>query len=316
MQNKNKVLEILQDSMSGKLGFENQELTGLSGRKLIGLLQGFAKNLSPEESYLEVGVFQGLTLLSVAMVIPENRVMGIDNFKQFDKAGTNQEILLNRMTALKIKNAVLINEDYEEALEKMNRWLEGKKIGLYFVDGPHDYRSQLLCLLMVRPWLSENAVIVIDDSNYHHVRQANQDFLMVEKEFKLIFESYTEAHPHNLADKELQSAKDQWWNGINVIIRDRENKLTPIYPETSNNRILFENDHILHASKYPESLPDAASIMNVVKPLQLLRLFNRLLRLRKSLSSKPLAFRGKNSRMNTFSNGLPFEKINPSLMES
>jgi len=156
VQNKNKVLEILQDSMSGKLGFENQELTGFSGRKLIGLLQGFAKNLSPEESYLEVGVFQGLTLLSVAMVIPE----------------------------------------------------------------------------------------------------------------------------------------------------------------TSNNRILFENDHILHASKYPESLPDAASIMNVVKPLQPLRLFNRLFRLRKSLSSKPLAFHGNNSRMNTFSNGLPFEKINPSLMES
>ena len=42
-------------------------LTGFSGEKIIGLLQRFSTLFTEEKAcYLEVGVFQGLTLLSVA----------------------------------------------------------------------------------------------------------------------------------------------------------------------------------------------------------------------------------------------------------
>jgi hypothetical protein len=111
----------------------------------------------------------------------------------------------------------------------------------------------------------------------------------------------------------MRSSKDHWWNGVNVMIRDRGNRFSPMYPETSRNRILFENDHLLHACKYPADLPGAANLMNVIRPMQPLRMINRIFKLKKSLGKQPDLFLGKYERLNTFSEGLPFENINPSL---
>ena len=68
----------------GMLLEKSSVLTGYSGVKLMGSLQRLSKILLDEENcYLEVGVFQGLTLLSTAMVNPKANFYGIDNFEVY-----------------------------------------------------------------------------------------------------------------------------------------------------------------------------------------------------------------------------------------
>ncbi|MEI2420994.1 hypothetical protein V6O07_12035, partial [Arthrospira platensis SPKY2] len=78
---------IVNSESCGFLKVPNQDiLTGLSGEKIIASLQRLATLFSQEEDvcYLEVGVFQGLTLISTALSCPQIKCYGIDNFAQFD----------------------------------------------------------------------------------------------------------------------------------------------------------------------------------------------------------------------------------------
>ena len=171
-------------------------LSGYSGHMLIGTLQRLSESLLDENTcYVEVGVFQGLTLLSSALCNSKASFFGIDNFAFFDPENKNKGIVEERIKKLGLTNVSLINKDYEDALESLEDYIGDKKIGIYFIDGPHDYRSQLVCLLLAKPYLADNAVILIDDSNYRHVRQANRDFLISHPEFKLVYEAYRCSSP-------------------------------------------------------------------------------------------------------------------------
>ena len=203
-------------------------LTGFSSLGNIGLLQSLASFLAFELDnicYLEVGVFQGMTLLSTAKAAPNLPCYGIDNFNFFDPNGQNQSLIESRKSEMQLNNTELINADYEDALQSLSSYIGTKKIGLYLIDGPHDYRSQLMCLQMALPYLHEKAVIIIDDCNYEHVRQANADFLLTHPEFKLLFQSYSNCHPENVSGNQ-----DFWWDGINVIVKDVDD----ILPKKSN----------------------------------------------------------------------------------
>ncbi len=293
------ILGCLKNAEAGPTTPGNDVLTGFSGAKLIAMLQNLASQFCDEENaYLEIGVYQGLSLLSVAMACPGTRAFGIDNFAFFDRDGQNLGIVNERMQKLGISNATIINEDYEDALEDLDRRTGNRKIGLCFIDGPHDYRSQLMCLLLVRQYLAGEAVIVVDDSNYRHVRQANSDFLKTNPDFRLIFEAYTKAHPSNLSNAEKEEARMGWWNGVNVIVKDREGKFSPMYPPTLRDRTLFENDHFIHTVKLPEALKKYAPLVAGLAGLARKRFKKDLV--------------GKYRSLNTYSDGLKNENYNPS----
>ena len=281
---------------------EDEILSGYSGHKMVTLLQNVAKERLDENTcYVEVGVFQGLTLLSVAKELDKAKVYGIDNFAFFDKAGKNLSIVNDRTKKLNLNNVNIVNEDYEDALENLDKHIGNKKVGVYFIDGPHDYRSQLMCLELMKPYLSDNAIIIIDDSNYRHVRQANRDFLMNNKGFKLMFQSYTKCHPLNLSETERKEVEKDFWDGVNVIVKDTDNQLKENYPPTHRNRKLYEIEHELHASKHPDTL---------VYFLPLVNMFGGLI---KKLSPKTFENAGKYKAMNTYSEGLPKNDFNESL---
>lgn len=231
----------------------HKELSGFSGEKLLSSLMNLSKyNLNQEKVYLEVGVYQGMTLLSVANSLgSKSQVFGIDNFAFFDEDGKNESIVNSRIDKIGLQNVHLINMDYEEALENLSNYIGDKKVGVYFVDGPRDYRSQLMCLLLIQPFLSDDAIIIVDDCNYRHVRQANRDFLQTNNNFKLFFEAYTKSHPKNMTASEEMDARKGWWNGVNIIVRDKDDLLISAWPPTHRERILYENEHIIQASKYP-----------------------------------------------------------------
>lgn len=300
--NRQELLKCIKEAEENPYDYSKDGLTGFSGKKIVSLLRNFAgKMVNTNDTYLEIGVYRGLTLLSVATGVPEFEVFGIDNFAFFDKEGKNMAIFQERKKSLNAGNARIINCDYEDALEHLPDFTGNKKAVLCFVDGPHDYRSQILSLLLIKPHLADNAVIVVDDCNYRHVRQANRDFLITNPQFRLIFQKYTEAHPGNLNGSKRREAEDGWWNGINILMKDDDNLFSPFYPPTIRKRTLFENDHHIHTSKFPEAHRKYSALINM------------LAKLRHNHFSKD--FTGNYASLNTFSNIIKEPDLNPSFSD-
>jgi hypothetical protein len=228
-------------------------LSGYSGKKLIHALQsltGLASRSGDDIAYLEIGVFQGLTLTSVASSNPQIQCFGVDNFSQFDPDDKNYSMVRSRLKEHTTGNGSIINEDFEDALLSLKEHIGDKKIGVYFIDGPHDYRSQYLCLEYMKPYLSDNAVIIIDDSNYSHVRRANFDWLRANPDFTLVFEEYTQCHPINMSALEEKEAREGWWDGVNIIYKDLSRDIERCFPIVDDSLELFYQDHLVHPAKY------------------------------------------------------------------
>lgn len=296
---------------------KTRNLTGFSGEKLVGTLQRIAKYQADRSAgcYLEVGVFKGLSLLSVASVLCEERAYGIDNFSQFDPGGKNERIIAESARGNGLHNVRLINSDYEDALENLGVHIGDSKVGLYFVDGPHDYRSQLVCLQLAKPYLSDLAVIVVDDCNYRHVRLANRDFLIANQEYKLLFEAYTKCHPANMgkgSEWEMDARKG-WWNGVNVIVHDPQGELHRMVPETMRERTLYENEHLVHSAQYGFLALDAVACFQSVISFKLWRALKGLVRMGIKARHVDRHLLGCYESMNTFSEGLPMGQFNEKL---
>jgi len=295
------LLDLINDAEGGGLLVQPVAVSGLSGAVLLGTLQRIAKHQEASGCYAEIGVFQGLTLISVAKAI-SGKAYGIDNFSQFDPTARNKSIVEDRIAKNAIENVALVNRDYEDALDG---WPVDQKISTYFVDGPHDYRSQLMCLLLALPLLSHDAVIVVDDSNYRHVRQANCDFLKTHPEFALLFEAYTARHPENMSRADRQEAERGWWNGVNIIVRDAGRTLPRTYPPTDRDRTLFVNEHIVHAARYAAIAPEAVSMLSAFPNPYRMALY--LAKIMRGARKKP-SLVGEHPAMNTFSQDLPKRK--------
>ncbi len=310
------IMNLIQTSEETGLLFKGKNLSGYSGESLIGALQRIAHYQEEKDAgcYLEIGVYQGLTLLSVAGALEKSTAHGIDNFSQFDPYKKNQSLISDRAEVNELSNYNLINADYEDALENLQEHLKGVKVGIYFVDGPHDYRSQLVCLQLAKPYLSDRAIIVVDDCNYRHVRLANRDFLVANPEYKLLYESYTECHPANMDEKIETSARKGWWNGVNIIVPDPENVLDRMYPETTRDRALYENDHIVHSEKYGVLAKDALSIVQAFVSGRFFRTYKLLRKTAKKVMSLDIQHIGKYDSINTFSDDLTKGKMNSKLM--
>lgn len=289
-------------------------LEGFSGDRLIGCLQRLAALDEEREScYLEIGVYRGLTLISVGCAAPTARVYGIDNFSHHDPRGENKSVVLSHAAAQALENVHLIDEDFEVGLASLDARLSGKKVGTYFVDGPHDYRSQLLCLELAKRHLAPGAAIVVDDSNYLHVRQANRDFLTVNPEFKLVFEAYTPCHPANMTAEQLRDARAGWWNGVNILAHDPEDCLARSFPPVDASRRFFFNDHLVHSSAAAASSDRATEIVAHLTRGRIDRAVMACAKLVRERATVARELKGAFANGNTFSEGLPGTRFNAAL---
>ena len=264
-----KVLGIIRDTEESGLKTDRRAdgLSGISGLKTVGVLQRLAQLFAGEADacYLEIGVFRGLTLVSTALEAPELPCFGIDNFATLDPDGENQAIVRERLDRFGAANASLIDADFEEALEGLDAHLGGRKVAVYFVDGPHDYRSQLVCFLAGLRHLHERAVIVIDDANYPDVRWSTKDFLTGHPEFKMVFDAYSPAHPANMSREEKAVYESGWLNGVQILIRDPDGDLPDMFPPIdASERTLYLNEWLAHRLRLAELAPEALILADAV----------------------------------------------------
>lgn len=184
-----------------------QVVGGMTTPNVMQLLNFAVGCMDPDEVYCEVGCFRGSTLVGALLNNPGRMAYAVDNFSEFDPDGENKRILEQNLSSVQLLEQVCFcDQGFDEFFYELRQIQSGDRVGVYFYDGAHDYRSQLMGLLMVRPFLADQAIIVVDDSNCSAVKQADWDFITAQPECFMVFDLAT---PHN--------AHPTFWNGIHVL---------------------------------------------------------------------------------------------------
>ena len=211
----------------------------LTGIKTIQCINYFTNRVCNKKlHYVEIGVFRGNSIINNALNSSNKITMiGIDNFSFFKSAGNNFKFVKNNLKKNKLNNVKILKLDFEKAFDHLEK--KKIKIGVLYIDGPHDYRSQLICLERYKTLLNINSAIIIDDANYYHVRKATEDFLNNNKSFKLIYQKYSTKHIANSSYREKKIQKNNFLNGINIIV-NKKNK----YFKNKAEQIKFQKNEI------------------------------------------------------------------------
>jgi hypothetical protein len=192
---------------------------GLSGRRFRTLISALVGHYSERGAYLEIGTYLGKTICTSALANPSVRHIGVDDFSQVNEGGRNRDLFLQLVRTSGATNIDFFEEDFVEFLT--DRTLaRTRDISVYYFDASHDYRSQLLALLHGSRQTIAGGVMLVDDCNYAHVRAASYDFCASHPEWALLFERYTAGHPSHVETAADVEQRDDWWNGVHVLVHD------------------------------------------------------------------------------------------------
>lgn len=212
-----------------------QRVRGLTSANVLQLLNWAVGCLEDPEIYAEIGCFQGATLVGALLDHRQRCACAVDNFSIFDPHGENYAVLVRNLTDYGIQERTqFINKNFEQCLLELSQ--EPRTFGVYFYDGAHDYRSQLLGLLLARPFFANRALIVVDDANCPGAKQATWDFMAACPEARLLFDLPTPANCH-----------PSFWNGLYVLAweKDRSNERDWSQFERTRQNALLESLDLL-----------------------------------------------------------------------
>lgn len=186
------------------------QIQGMTTPNVMQLLNAAVACLEPDEIYCEVGCFRGTTLIGALLDQGDRMAYAVDNFSEFDRSGEGESKLLHNLETFGLADRVCFcNQDFEEFFYDLAQLPLEDKIGVYLYDGAHDYRSQLMGLLQARPFLADRALIIVDDSNWSAVQQANWDFIATQPQCRLELSLLTPANGY-----------PSFWNGLDVLSWD------------------------------------------------------------------------------------------------
>ncbi|MCL6435403.1 MAG: tetratricopeptide repeat protein [Leptolyngbyaceae cyanobacterium HOT.MB2.61] len=188
------------------------QVEGMTTPNVTQLLNFAVACLESGEVYCEVGCFRGATLIGALLNHPDCMAYAVDNFSEFDPLGKNQEKLMQNLASFNLEEQVFFcNQDFEAFFADLRELQSSDRIGVYLYDGAHDYRSQLMGLLLVRPFLADRALIIVDDSNWDGVQQANWDFIATHPQCDLLLDLPTPGNGH-----------PSFWNGLQLLSWDTQ----------------------------------------------------------------------------------------------
>lgn len=142
------------------------EFQGLTGAATAQLISKCVSFMARDLFYLEIGIFQGANLISVACENKDKICYGVDNFSEhFQESRTDkteEEMVYQRIEKYKCDNIRIANSDFRVWISN-NLEILNKKIGVYMYDGPHGLLDQIDGIEMVLPLLADHAVVFVDD---------------------------------------------------------------------------------------------------------------------------------------------------------
>ncbi|MBI2568940.1 MAG: class I SAM-dependent methyltransferase [Candidatus Schekmanbacteria bacterium] len=178
-------------------------------------LLNLAFGLIPEnEAYLEVGTFQGKSLISAMLGNPLRPAFACDNFTQFEgnTFATAQGHLERYGLLDKIQ---FYNCDFRDIYTPASLPVP---VGLYFYDAGHDYQSQYLAIKLVERYLADEALVIVDDWRFAPDSQsrAKEATIAAAEESTHDWELLLDLPARFNGDRAM------WWNGVGVLAFRRQ----------------------------------------------------------------------------------------------
>lgn len=181
-------------------------INGMSSENIRFIMNEICR-LYCKDLYVEVGSWEGCSLISSALYNKKAKFIGIDNFSQFE--GSLDKIKAN-IEKMKMKNVSVVEGDYQKTIPEI---LTPKSIDIYFYDGNHSYQDQIKGLDIIKPYLKDKCIIFVDDSSWIEPQKANNDWLEQNKDFEMITLTINDYSMENTCNNKF------WWNGLTIFSR-------------------------------------------------------------------------------------------------
>ena len=174
---------------------------GMATENKLVLLNRAVKHLAPGEVYVEIGCWQGLSLAGAVHDLSEAPAFACDDFSEF---GGPRAALLETIGRWTAPGQVRFHDGEFRRFLRDAPWAPAR-VGVYFYDGGHDFDDQFIALQAILPHLAPDAAVIVDDTNWRHVRAANRFFVRHVPGFELIRDLRTRS-----------GFAPTWWNGVQV----------------------------------------------------------------------------------------------------
>jgi Methyltransferase domain len=174
---------------------------GLTRPNNLALLHHAAALLPSDESYVEVGSLRGTSLIAAMLENDGKDFVAIDDFSMRDASRSQLEQNLARFERT---GATILEGDAFAILR--GEALAGRSVGVYYYDAAHTYEQQLDGLRLAEPHLADEALLIVDDTDWDFVEQAVEDYLREQPKAKQL-----------LAVGGKDAGSPEWWEGVRVL---------------------------------------------------------------------------------------------------
>ena len=127
-------------------------------------------SMPPGQAFVNAGTWHGYTLLAAMGGNPGAICVGIDDFSEF---GGPREEFGARFEAARSERHSFYDMDYRDYLAEIH---DGP-IGVYLYDGEDSYEAEFEALVAAEPFFADGCLVMADDTNRSHRRQAMLDFV-------------------------------------------------------------------------------------------------------------------------------------------
>ena len=174
---------------------------GMATENKLVLLNRAVAHLEPGEVYVEIGCWQGLSLAGALFGRATTAAYACDDFSEF---GGPRAALLDTIARWTAPGQVRFHDvDFRRFLRGAP-WAPAR-VGVYFYDGGHDFDDQFVALQAMLPHLARDAAVIVDDTNWRHVRAANRLLARHAPALELVRDVRTGS-----------AFAPTWWNGLQL----------------------------------------------------------------------------------------------------
>ncbi|MDX1968870.1 MAG: exostosin family protein [Planctomycetaceae bacterium] len=176
-------------------------LQGMSSGKV----RHFLNNLRPRR-YLEVGVWRGSTFVAACFGRQLASATAIDNFGAFQQGTDGAEQFQANANAMLPNQPVTLRTG---SFFDLPADLLPQNVDVFFYDGDHRPEAQREAMVRGWPLLADEAVVVVDDTNFPGVVEATRQGLAQVK---------ADVVHEWLLPARFNGDTEQWWNGLYVAV--------------------------------------------------------------------------------------------------
>lgn len=189
------------------------DVDGMSSPRVCQFLNHLVARMDTDESYLEVGTWRGLTLLSAAYGNLDRTCVGCDKFRfwgQFTGWGFAAGRAFRRNVERYRGRCGRIVFHHMTSERMFARGLPPSPVGVYFYDGDHSHGGTVKGIVSATAHLADKCVLLVDDWNDPVIRRATEEAL-------------DRARLRALWRRELEGDHSQrgWWNGLGAFFVER-----------------------------------------------------------------------------------------------